>query len=283
MCNNFIRRRMKECLTPCVFQTVIICSTIIIIGLIGVSAFRVKCKNERSWGSYVFSASALFALAISIFSYCFCGDRNVLDFISLASALISIILAVITIIYSYFINSRSSGQIDQLNKAAADVSNATSAYAESAETLQENIRKIINAIGRVEEKTDRLLKEGVSSKMNANNSFVEFDLKTYTEGFIGASSKLGVMLLYACVKSKDSDTTFDLSLFGEENAIYCYGYFIATVSTGLITGSIDFDSKRITMSSYIDYLSVAINSWLSNNKDDEFVKDTRIKIDDNQA
>jgi len=272
---------MKEILTPCILQTVIICCTIIIVGLIGVSAFRVKCNNQRSWGSYIFSASILLVFAISIFSYCFCGDRNVLDFISLASALISIILAVITIIYSYFINSRSSGQIDQLNKAAADVSNATSSYEESAETLQENIKKIINAIGRVEEKTDRLLNEGVTSKMNTNDSFSEFDLKKYTEGFIGASSKLGVMLLYACMRSKDRGSTFDLSLFGEDNAIYCYGYFIATVSTGLITGNIDFDSKKISMTSYVSELSEAIDSWLGDHKEDEFVEDTKKKIDNN--
>ena len=72
----------------------------------------------------------------------FYGNRNVLDFISLASAIISIILAVVTIVYSYFINSRSSSQIEQLNRAALDVSRATSSYDESAKSLEKNIQII---------------------------------------------------------------------------------------------------------------------------------------------
>lgn len=42
---------------------------------------------------------------------------NALDFVSLASALISIILAVITIIYSFYSNSQSASQVETLNKA----------------------------------------------------------------------------------------------------------------------------------------------------------------------
>lgn len=75
-----------------------------------------------------------------------------MDFVSLASALISIILAIITIIYSFYSNSQSASQVETLNKAAESVKRATTSYAESAESLQDNISKIITAVNRVEEK-----------------------------------------------------------------------------------------------------------------------------------
>lgn len=98
---------MNTILTPCILQTIIICCTIIIITVIAVSAYRVNKGQQRSWRSYIYYASILSIFTISIFSYCFYGNRNILDFVSLASALISIILAVITIIYSFYSNSQS--------------------------------------------------------------------------------------------------------------------------------------------------------------------------------
>lgn len=101
----------EKLLTPNILQTIIICCTIIIIATIGVSAYRVYQKQSRSWGSYIYYASILTLIGIIVFSNAFYGNRNVLDFVSLASALISIILAVVTILYSFYSNSQSAGQI----------------------------------------------------------------------------------------------------------------------------------------------------------------------------
>ena len=79
-----------------VLLTIIVCCTVIVLGLIGLSAYRIKCQSKKSWASYIFSASVILILSITIFSTCFYNNRNVLDFISLASALISIILPLYT-------------------------------------------------------------------------------------------------------------------------------------------------------------------------------------------
>lgn len=174
---------IEKLLTPDILHTIIICCTIIIVALIGVSAYRVYQKQPRGWGSYIYYASLLTLLAIVVFSYEFYGNRNVLDFVSLSSALISIILAVITIIYSFYSNSQSAGQVDTLNKAAESVKNATLSYSASAESLQENINKIISAVNRVEEKTDRLIGMTLNSVSvtggGTNNHLVKFDLEAY--------------------------------------------------------------------------------------------------------
>lgn len=189
---------MNEILTPSILQTIIICCTIIIAGIIAVSAYRINKQQQRSWASYIFSASILLVLAIVIFSYCFCKDRDVLDFISLASALISIILAIVTIIYSYFTNSRSAGQIDRLNKAAEDVSKATISYGNSAESLKKNIEKILYRIDTVEQKIDENSKLITSGTTNASiNSIGAPHVDKIVEGYVRSGSYFGNLALLA--------------------------------------------------------------------------------------
>lgn len=255
---------MEIFFTPCVLQTIIICCTVIVLGIIGTSVYRIYKNQQRSWGSYIFCASILLVLTIAIFSYCFCGDRNVLDFISLASALISIILAIITIIYSFYSNSRSSGQIETLNNAAMNVKNATVLYTESAESLQENIRKIVNAINRVEEKTDMILGVGASSGGENNNLTAKFNLDRYVKDFVNTSSPVGIMAMYASIKSKDTGKEWNLSIFSNDfNHAYCGGYLISASSAGFVTVDIDFNIGRVNGTGYLPLVKESIELWIT--------------------
>ncbi len=266
---------MNEILTPRILQTIIICCTIIIAGIIAVSAYRINKQQQRSWASYIFSASILLVLVIVIFSYCFCKDRDVLDFISLASALISIILAIVTIIYSYFTNSRSTGQIDRLNKAAEDVSKATLSYTESAESLQENIRKIIETVNNVEIKTDNIIGHLAKQQGNPNdNKFPNkdqkqkdnFDVNTYVDNYVKISSPLGIMAMYACIKAYETDNKeFLLNAFFDDGnlAAYCGGFLIATTSAGFIQVLIDFNTSSIKVLGCTEIIKHYVYGWVS--------------------
>ena len=256
----------EKLLTPDILQTIIVCCTIIILALIGVSAYRVYRKQPRGWGAYIYYASLLTLLAIVVFSYGFYGNRKVLDFVSLASALISIILAVITIIYSFYSNSQSVGQVDTLNKAAESVKKATLSYSESAESLQENINKIITAVNRVEEKTDRLIgiTSGSVSVFGKNDNFENFNLDAYIKTYINISSPLGLLAMYACILSKDKNKVWNLDLFTtESNQAYCGGFLISTTSAGFITLNIDFNNKTISVTDYIPKVKEHVLSWIS--------------------
>ena len=255
---------MEEILTSGILQTVIICITVVILGIVGIAAYRIHKGQHRSWGSYIFSSSIFLTIAIAIFSSCYCDNRNVLDFISLASAIISIILAVVTIVYSYFINSRSSGQIDQLNRAAQDVSQATLAYEESAKSLEKNIQIITNAINRVEEKTDIILNSNFASKGGQNNNFANFDLDAYIKGYVNLSSPVGIMIMYACIKSKDCDKDLSLNILRSEyDKAYAAGYIISATSAGFITATIDFNTEVVKCSNYLDKIKDNIEEWIA--------------------
>ena len=222
---------------PCILQTIIICSTIVIVCLIGVSAYRVYKSQQRSWGSYIFLASALLLLAITIFSHCFCQDRNVLDFISLASALISIILAVITIIYSYYTNSSNSTQIERLNKAAEDVRTATATYSDSAKELQDNITRIIESINNVDEKTNKMFEMMIPSE-TTQVARVESYTPPHTEGenqTIHNIVPLQILVVYICKKAKECNKDWDLDLLPISLREYTAGILVTLNSVGLIT------------------------------------------------
>lgn len=264
---------MNNLLTPYIIQTIIICCTIIIITAIGVSAYRVHQKQPRSWGSYIYYASILTLLGIVAFSNAFYENRNVLDFVSLASALISIILAVITILYSFYSNSQSTDQIEALKKAANSVKEATLSYSESAESLQENIRKIIDAVNRVDKKTDQIMgmKFGSIPSPHSNNNFEylngdfkNFDLEAYIKTYINTTSPLSIISMYACIKSKDSNKTWNLNLFTNEfYQNYCSGFLISATSAGFITLAIDFNHKSVKVLGYLPKIKEYVLSWIN--------------------
>ena len=150
---------MNEILTPCIVHNIIICSTIIILCVVAVSAFRIHKVEERKkklemkdiengscLGSYIFLSSIVVLIAVLIFSYAFFANKDVLDFMSLASALVSIILAVITIIYSFVVNGQSTKQVDKLISTSENlrttvrsVGEVTRLYKESANDLQGDV------------------------------------------------------------------------------------------------------------------------------------------------
>ena len=271
---------MKNILTPYILQTIIICSTIISLAFIAVAAYRVYKKQKRDAGMYMFMSGVVVFVMVMIFSHAFYDNRNVLDFISLASALISIILAVITIVYSFYTNSRSTGQIETLNNAARSVEKATDSYSHTADSLHENIQKIISAVNRVEQKTDLILGASKATNAGNNQNFVNFDLNAYILGFINVASPLGNMLLYACIKSKDANKALQLNIIGSsETMAYCGGFLIAATSAGLVTAFIDFVNWTVSTTNYIESVKHHIDEWITRNTGNQFIVDLKDKID----
>lgn len=271
---------MKQLFTPCIIQTIVICCTIIIASLVGLSLYRIHKKVEQSWQGYVFISCILVILAVIIFSFVFYGDRDVLDFISLSSALISIILAIITIIYSFYSNSRSVGQTEKLQKAAETVQKATISYSDSAASLQENIQKIVAAVSRVEAKTDRLLDANTSSNSKMTKIFSNFNLEEYTKLFVKATSRAGVIIMYTCIESKDHNKPFPFSLISsDDDGRYVYGFLVALGSSGLVFLKTEYEKDLVTVSEYVLPLKKAINEKIKEYQSIERIKYQIEKID----
>lgn len=270
--------------------------TIIIIAIISLTLIalascylnytRIKYGREHNPISYIFWGSITISVAVLIYSHCYCGNERVLDFFSLASAIISIILAIITIVYSFYTNSRSNGQIELLNNAAKDVQKASISYSESAETLEINISKIINAINRVEAKTDKILIQSLSESSSKSNvidteeKHDKFDVRNYVKTFIAISSPLGILSMYACVLSHDKSMPFHLSLVSDSDGVmYCAGFLVATTGTGIVNSSIDFNTGMVTVNDYVNVVKDDILEWLKNNPLQKPLDELKNRID----
>ncbi len=287
---------MNQLLTPCIVQTIIICCTIIIIALVVLSGYRIKKQLKQSWHGYVFIASILTILAIIIFSYVFYGNRDVLDFISLASALISIILAIVTIIYSFYTNGSSIGQAEKLQEAAEKVQNATISYSNSAESLQKNIHQILQTLLEVREyaeSTNNAVNGHNSNSISSDNSVISAiegakksntDIDKFTKDYINAGSFIGNLGLLACVYAQTKGQKFNLSSFNFTSSDvfmpgYICGYIIASSALGLVNATINNDEIHVTMvmENLQEKLEHMINEYI-NRKENAGIKDANMKI-----
>ena len=287
---------MNELLTPCIVQTIIICCTIIIIALVILSGYRIKQQLKQSWHGYVFIASILTILAIIICSYVFYRNRKVLDFISLASALISIILAIVTIIYSFYTNGSSIGQAEKLQEAAEKVQNATISYSNSAESLQKNIHQILQTLLEVREyaeSTNNAVNGHNSNSISSDKSVISAiegakksntDIDKFTKDYINAGSFIGNLGLLACVYAQTKGQKFNLSSFNFTSSDvfmpgYICGYIIASSALGLVNATINNDEIHVTMvmENLQEKLEHMINEYI-NRRENAEIKDANMKI-----
>lgn len=312
---------MNEILTPCILQSIIICSTIIILCVVAVSAFRIHkvenrkkelkmedTENSSCLGSYIFLSSIVVLIAVVIFSYAFFSDKKVLDFMSLASALVSIILAVITIIYSFVINSQTAGQIDKLTKtskslqtasnkavesanvmksAAQQVVEASKSYEISAESLEKNIERIIQSI--IREEFGRLLGaptdyetvgdlQSVNNESNSRlNNFKEEVITKFNDG----NSNAGAIILYLCSKVQETGVSCDLmSIFPEDTIMYYWGYIIALNAIGFTAIDVDFSTKTIKTANVIKDIKAGALKRIEAEVNNDFITENKQKIDE---
>lgn len=242
------------------------------------SEYKLLNEKLKLHFSYVVVILCLIIIGFITF-HCF-DNRDTFNAVSFCSAIVSIILAVLTIVYSYYLNSRSSGQIETLNNAAKDVSMATRTYADSASNLHNNISRIIEAVDRIEVKTDKLVDDSLRSGQNAQNSINNFDPIEYVRNYVKLSSPVGIMTMYACVLSKQKNKSFTLDIIGDDKRkMYAAGFLISTFVTGIISGNIDFNSFTVTANAFIETAKEAIEEWIEHNAENEATKELKPLID----
>ncbi len=291
----------------CNLRILILCCTVILLALVGLATYRERCRKNlardpkeeaknRNWG-YLFWSSVIVGVGIMIFSEKFYENRNVLDFISLASALISIILAVITIIYSFTTNSRSTGQMEKLNDAAEKVQKATISYSNSAESLQDNIQQILRTLQEVKEfaeSTNKVLNSpgSISSSYPLMSALAgikatDFNEDTLITNYINAGSFVGNLGLLACVYCQKKDNKFKLSIFDWVDSDnfrsgYVCGYIIASAAFGLMNANIANDEIQVVAvrEGLQDKLEHMINDFIEKQQNPD-VKEYHKKMYDN--
>lgn len=294
---------MNEILTPCILQIIIICSTIIILSVVAVSAFRIhkveECQKNNSetekrsnscLGMYIFLSSIVALIAVLIFSYAFYTEKKVLDFISLASALISIILAVITIIYSFVVNGQSTKQVDKLISTSENlqttvkrVGEVTRLYKESANDLQGDVRILQGKLGLILKRLDTAItymqgKEG-DYEVTKSSLLRDTELNPIIDKFNNSNSNAGVIIIYICSKVQETNMPCNLSKLFSEDIMYYLGYLIALNAIGFTEANVDFPAKTIKSAKVAEKVLDGVKARFKLEAENEFMIEQKQKID----
>ena len=262
---------------------------------------KIKVKDGYALGSYIFLSSIVILIGIVIFSYSFYADKTVLDFKSLASALVSIILAVITIIYSFVINSQTTGQIDELRTTSknlhqisekvgsASISvidaadrfvSATDSYSKSAKSLEENITTIIDQLNNVAKAMESVDEYELNTAVNRIDSTPSSSSNNEIDEFFKNCPSAGLMMVYACIKAEKAGKILYLKkVFDLEMILYYVGFLASLQSLGYVTAELDVDRMVVKNIRVRDSIKELIPQIILKRKDNVFVRELYEKID----
>ena len=295
---------MNEILTTGVLQTIIICISSLIAlyciasiikNLWGKKDDRKIChlekKNncetchEKKHLSYKLIVAFLVFLLVILFTHKFYADDNVFNFMSFASAIISIILAVLTIIYTYYTQGTTTSSVEKMEhasikmgEAAANVEDASNSYMDSAISLRNNIKLILDKIGHVEEQTKRILLERMENNQKESSSEQSFNIKDQDiHSFVESASQLGTIALYAASLANERGMDFDFKVIENSNQVwYSAGFIISTSCFNLLEAELNYQDGNLYMSvsEFSKKLKEEVNSKVEKkikNKEDFFI------------
>lgn len=185
----------------------------------------------------VITIAAIILLALITLS--FGKDVNLVSHLSLTSAVVSIILAVIVIVYMYFQDQRSSQNITEMRKLID----------EGYRTMTDKADLMVDRAQSLEQRMDVLIQPSPADSKQITQPLeiketLQFDVSVYKD--------VGILILYALVKSYELDKPISLwkisKLMGKEDKLFASQLFY--YSYGIIQSLRAFlgkDSMDITM------------------------------------
>lgn len=246
-------------------------------------------KNIRSsvWAPIVFMGTFMVLLGISMFSFRFSDCPILLDFMSLASAIVSIILAVLTIVYSYYTSGASVRNIEnvqesakKLNNTAKKLDDLSKEIDKDSKKLGANIDRILMCLDNIETHTKQITDYIDGSTGHTGNTHINIgDL----DNLLNHCPKMAIMFLYACGKfQSNKDIKVDKLFDGP--APFNMMYFMGLAATFKMLGLIElqiFTDKFIVRVGRIDVsLLKAVEQKVNSMSNiDSFIKDMKEKID----
>lgn len=267
------------------------------------------CKKTNRLHMY-YIASILLFLLIQAFTYIMVNGNHyakVNEYFTFAATIVSIILAILTIVYSYYINASSTGQVEKLNKTSDEISEVSTNISEASKSidvnatrLAENIDKILAQLDEVKQTTVSKLDDlnqkvdaikavpneniSESSKTKKTKKIQENEDNKEVEKFINNISLLSKCTLLAAKYSLIYDKTFIYSdVVSDTNGDYMWGFLAATSAIGFI--GFDYNNGTIKVTWIHEYIQSNIEGILekrlqqsSDENSKRFINDSKTKI-----
>jgi uncharacterized protein YoxC len=199
--------------------------------------------------------SVLLGIIIALVSVNWGDKADLVQHITFASTLTSLFLALIAIIYAFFVNFSFSDSLGSIRKVSEEMSKTTNALTDASQELRSQIESIPALVSDVRSsitENTSVVKE-LSQKMGSPKTETETpsilveaeDIKV----FLSKISRAGLIALFACAKSHSTEKPFDMKdIFArpESYTEYTYGFLSAVDGTDILDIDI-VDGSKITV------------------------------------
>lgn len=173
-------------------------------------------------------AGLIILFGILIFPYGV--SRYAFDNVSFASTITSIVLAVVSIVYSIISGNASTGQLENVRDINSEIKKQLDGFSH----IEENISKLVNdKVGQVQSEVKTVSEGQKEMSERINEMGKNLMLPSVPDGLKGAdfsnNSAYGDVFLYACLLAFKKKMNFPSEIFTTSinDYNYWYGYFIA--------------------------------------------------------
>lgn len=167
---------------------------------------------------------------------------------SFAASVVSIVLAVVSIVYSMKSGAGMAGSVEILQEAGKDIQDNVKALdgveGRIVETIQKEYESLGGKIDNVQNQIEPLLQS-----TNANIQVTEGTATSKYAIDIKGNSNYGNIILYICLRAMETKKDWNLDIIGSENKEYVWGYLVAIASVPAMKFSYHFDTETSVVSS----------------------------------
>ena len=244
-------------------------------------------KNNFHW-KYAFGIVLL--LFVLFFAYWFSDDKKLVEVISFAGTIASIILSVLAIFMTVLSNDSMASMIHRIRDVHDSIKDMPSSINHSIEQLRLSTSKIESILPEINGKlkaVDEHLKESNLNLSSVNDGKTDNPIygtdgialtaKEFLVSFLNNSSLTGLGVVYCLYLASHTNKNFKLqdyvSSFEFSNVDYSYAYCIACFANRLAVGQVDTQNdclvSNVRFSNLISDKDIfdAIKTWLANMKD----------------
>ena len=202
-------------------------------------------KLHLVYGYIIFGIVLLSVFVIWILSCKGVISETAFQNFSFAACVVSIVLAVVSIVYSMKSGAGVAGSVDILQEAGRDIRENVKAL-EALDGLEDHI---VNAVqegfeslgGKIDNVKNQI--EPLFQSANANSQVVEGNSSTKFLIDIERNSNYGNVILYTCLKSFETKKSWSIDIMGSENKDYVWGYLVALSSVPSVKFLYEYDTE----------------------------------------
>lgn len=228
-------------------------------------------------------------LFVLFFAYWFSGETKLVEIVSFAGTITSIILSVLAIFMTVLSNDSMSSMIHKIRDVHDSIKDMPSSINESIAQLKLSSIKMEKMLPELKDKLkevdEHLLEsnQNLASLKNSNmetpagssdNEGQKISAKDFLLSFLKNSSLSGLGVVYCLFLASRDNKSFKLSDYAEAfqypNVDYAYAYCIACFANRLAVGNVDIQNNCLVTNVKFSHLIKendiyeAIKNWLSN-------------------